>query len=327
MASPKTMIQTVHLAQQYIDAPAVVDDAKSMQQPDGQSTVTVWYHAEGGAAKAGFREAPVEGTVLGALVVQALLRDPATRAGALLLVNGGQGNFSFTITRPMYAGDRIRVDASADASFRTASVSLVRPAPVQRRVGSPHQKKDWLCVRSAFGFDPAVLLLPEPRPGDFPRTPLPDYGRRHPCAAASLWAGRRLGSLAFTADRAFHRRLIAEDYAAADLLDVFADDGGVHPSLFLEYANKFVRFNFNVEASMGWLHLGSRVQFFGAASVGEPLVMHGRVKRAFRDYLGGDAAVFDLAVCSERRRGVCICRIENFQLLDLHHPEKFASQL
>ena len=102
--------------------------------------------------------------------------------------------------------------------------------------------------------------------------------------------------------------------------------GGGHPSLFLEYANKFVRFNFNVEASMGWLHLGSRVQFYAAATIGEPLVMHGRVKRAFRDYLGGDAAVFDLAVWSERR-GVAVVRIENFQLISLHHPEKFASQL
>jgi hypothetical protein len=105
---------------------------------------------------------------------------------------------------------------------------------------------------------------PPPRADDIPIAPLPDHATRPDAAPESLVEGQLLGTYEVVhnaEDNANYVRDVRES------LELYTGQGIVHPGLILRLGNRALSMNVRLGP---WIHVGSEIQNFGVARVGEP---------------------------------------------------------
>ncbi|MBT5194067.1 MAG: hypothetical protein HOM07_17095, partial [Rhodospirillaceae bacterium] len=118
-----------------------------------------------------------------------------------------------------------------------------------------------LCAQGTARLPQAAATTPDL--ADFPIASLP--GERPPASAAALPKGALLGT---------YEMPITADFAAQYLLDVreslaiYADQGLVHPGVISRFGNRALAENVVLGP---WIHVGSDIQNFATAKVGETL--------------------------------------------------------
>lgn len=114
-----------------------------------------------------------------------------------------------------------------------------------------------------------------PPADDIPTAPLPDYATQPDAAPETLVVGQLMGT--------FEAVYSAEDNAnylrdVRESLDLFTNEGIVHPGLILRMANRALSMNVRLGP---WIHVGSENQNYGAARVASKRVTR-PVARGFR---------------------------------------------
>ena len=191
-----------------------------------------------------------------------------------------RGAASVRFTKPLFEGDEAVVGGPSDAGAEgaTASVSV--------RTGSGGE-----CSTATATLPMGRASAPDP--AGYVAAPLP--GERPPALAANLSVGRVMGSPV--------NRYDAD--AAAAWLDKVDDDlalyrgpkGYVHPAFYLDQANKALSQNVRLGP---WIHVGSVIQHFSPARVGETLATRGRVRSLF-EKKGREFVELDLLVSAGER--------------------------
>lgn len=108
-------------------------------------------------------------------------------------------------------------------------------------------------------------------PADFAIAVPPDLGARPPASAESLPKGKVLGIRAFDLTAELHREYLAN---VRERLPLYAAEGLAHPGQLLRLCNSALRENV---ALPPWIHVGSKVQSYAVARVGDRLDARARV--------------------------------------------------
>ena len=128
-----------------------------------------------------------------------------------------------------------------------------------------------LCATGHAGLPPPV---PPPALDGFPRTDV--RPSRPPASRESLAEGTWLGITPFAVTAAYAAKYL-QDLREANTL--YAKEGLVHPGIILRACNWAVSHNVVLGP---WIHVGSRVQNFAAARVGETLTARARIGRNYQ---------------------------------------------
>lgn len=127
-----------------------------------------------------------------------------------------------------------------------------------------------LCATGEAGLPPPVS---PPALDGFPATPV--RPSRPPASQETLAEGTWLGIAPF---------LVSAEYSAKYLLDLreanplYAEEGLVHPGIILRACNWAVSHNVVLGP---WIHVGSKIQNFAAARVGDTLSVRARIERNY----------------------------------------------
>jgi len=111
--------------------------------------------------------------------------------------------------------------------------------------------------------------IPPPSIHEIERAPLPD--QRPPASTESLAAGRTLGTYESVYAAATAPTYLAE---VREVLPVYAEEGIAHPGYILRLGNRALTENVVLGP---WIHVGSTVQHFGLAHLGDRLFTRARV--------------------------------------------------
>lgn len=203
-------------------------------------------HDDAVARRFGFRG----GLVPGVDVYGYMTHLPVMRWGRAWLEHG---HAECRFLKPVYDGDIAAVSAEETAQ----SLDL--------RVDSHGE----LCAAGRAALPNAPLPAPE----DFAAAPLPPAPppTRPPADELTLASGTWL---------AMNPLRVTAEYAAENLRDlresapIYAAEGLVHPAIVLRTGNWVLKDNVTLGP---WMHVGSRVQHYAAARVGDELSAHARV--------------------------------------------------
>ena len=190
------------------------------------------------------------GLVPGVDVYAYMMHLPVARWGRAFLE---QGAAECRFTRPVYDGETAEVSGSETAG----SIAIeVRCRDASCATGSAHL--------------PAQPAAP-PAIEDFPAKTVPKAEERPVASPATLAVGAVLCSLPLQASEAFAAQYL-RDVRETD--ELYSREGLVHPGAVLRTCNHALLQSVRLGP---WIHVGSRVQNFGVARVGETLAARARV--------------------------------------------------
>jgi len=203
-------------------------------------------HDDAVARRFGFTGALVPGVDVYAYMMHL----PVARWGRAFLE---RGEAECRFTSPVYDGQMVEVSGREDGDGIAIEVASGGKS----------------CAAGVARMPAAAPAAPEL--AGFPRASLPEPERRPPADAKSLAAGAALGTAELEASREFvegYLRAVRETDA------LYAREGLVHPGTVLRMCN----FGLLRNVKLGpWIHVGSKVQNFGAARAGETLAARPRV--------------------------------------------------
>ena len=191
-----------------------------------------------------------------------------------------RGTVSVRFTKPLFDGDEAVIAGIAERSGPGATATVT--------------------ARNGSGADCSVATaaLP-PAPGGAPdatmyrAAPLP--AERPPALAANLAVGTVMGS---PVNRYDEERAAEWLGKVTDGLPLYRGrDAFVHPAFYLDQANKALSLNVRLGP---WIHVGSVIQHFSAARLGETLATRGRVRSVF-EKKGREFVELDLLISADDR--------------------------
>ncbi len=157
-----------------------------------------------------------------------------------------RGTAECRLMKPVYDGETAIVTAAET------------PAGLDLRVESRGE----LCVTGLA----ALPAAPAPAPAGFAEAPRPPAERdRPPADETTLAVGTRLAALPLRITREFADQYLRDVRETSAL---YAAQGLVHPGTILHFGNWVLRHNVVLGP---WMHVGSRVEHFAAAHVGDEL--------------------------------------------------------
>jgi acyl dehydratase len=221
-------------------------------------------HSDEGAAEYGYPGALVPGVAM-----YAYLTRPVIASLGLAWIE--RGAMSVKLLKPVYHGDRLRVEETA------GELQLSNDAGMICAVGTA-----------------SMPALPVLQAADYPRADLP--GRLRPATIAGISIGDLFGSLEFTMDldgdvAPFHRDILVRE----PLFDAIP-----HPAYWIASANDVVMQN--VALGM-WIHTASEARHFAVARAGEPISIRSRVVDAF-EKRGHELLTLDIGIFGESERPI-----------------------
>ena len=231
-------------------------------------------HDDSVAARFGF----TGGLVPGVDVYAYMTHQPVAKWGRAWLEHG---SIECRFGKPVYGGELAEIDATEIAGGIGLSVT---------------SKGDSCAMGSA------ALLPAEPVPdlADWTLATVPD--QRPPASEASLPVGAWLASRTIACTPEFVRQYLADVRETALL---YADENLVHPGTVLRLCN----YALSSSVVLGpWIHVGSKVQNFAAARVGDDLVARAKVI-SNHVHKGHKFVVLDAVVVANNR--TVIARVEH----------------
>jgi hypothetical protein len=203
-------------------------------------------HDDAVARRFGFSGALVPGVDVYAYMMHL----PVARWGRAFLE---QGAAECRFTRPVYDGETAEVSGSEAAGSIAIEVRC----------------RDASCATGSARL-PAQAAAP-PSVDGFPAQAVPASEERPAASPATLAVGAILCSLPLQASEAFAAQYL-RDVRETD--ELYAREGLVHPGAVLRTCNHALLQNVRLGP---WIHVGSRIQNFGAARVDETLAARARV--------------------------------------------------
>jgi acyl dehydratase len=226
-------------------------------------------HDDAVARQFGFRG----GLVPGVDVYAYMTHLPVLRWGRAWLE---RGTAECRLLKPVYDGDTAVVSATESG------------AELDLRIESHGE----ICVtgRAATVSEPAAL------PGDFSDAPKPP-AERPPASEATLAVGNRFAIIPFRVTDEY-----AEEYlrTVRETEPLYAREGLVHPGTILHIGNWALRHHVVLGP---WMHVGSTVQHFAAAHIGDELSAHAVVTANY-DRKGHRFVELDVLVFANHRTAV-----------------------
>jgi hypothetical protein len=191
-----------------------------------------------------------------------------------------RGTASVRFTKPVLDGDETLVAGAAERTGQGAS------ATVTVRTGSGGD-----CSTATATLPEARATAPDPAP--YVGAPLP--AERPPAIAANLPLGMVMGS---PVNRYDEERAAEWLGKVGDGLSLYRGrDALVHPAFYLDQANKALSLNVRLGP---WIHVGSVIQHFSTARLGETLATRGRVRSLF-EKKGKEFVELDLLITADDR--------------------------
>lgn len=221
-------------------------------------------HSDDGAAEYGYPGALVPGVAMYAYLTRPIIAS----LGSDWIERGAM---SLKLLKPVYHGDRLRVEETA------GELQLINESGTICAVGTASM--------------PAPPVL---QAADYPRADLPRTLR--PATINGISMGELFGSLEFMLDMdgdvaPFHRDILVRE----SLFDTIP-----HPAYWIARANEVVMQN--VALGM-WIHTASQAQHYAIARAGEPISIRSRVIDAF-EKRGHELLVLDIGIFGESARPI-----------------------
>ena len=129
-----------------------------------------------------------------------------------------------------------------------------------------------LCATGRAGLGPAQT---PPAADEIPTSALPDHDSRPDAAPEHLVEGQIMGTHEITYSAEENAQYVAD---VRESLGLYVEDGIVHPGLILRLCNKALSLNVRLGP---WIHVGSAVQNFAPAKVGDRLAAPARVIKEY----------------------------------------------
>jgi hypothetical protein len=190
-----------------------------------------------------------------------------------------RGAATVRFTRPVLDGEETLVTGASERAGQGATATLTV------RTGSGD-------CSTATAALPAERVAP-PDAATYASAPLP--AERPPALAANLSVGRVMGS---PEDRYDEERAAEWLGKVGDALPLYRGrDAFVHPAFYLDQANKALSLNVRLGP---WIHVGSVIQHYSAARLGETLATRGRVRSLF-EKKGKEFVELDLLITADGR--------------------------
>jgi hypothetical protein len=232
------------------------------------------------------------GLVPGVEVYAYMTHLPVARWGSAWLE---RGIADCRLLKPVYDGDRVSVTANEVAGGLDLRV----------------ESRGELCATGRAELPAA----PPPVPTVFVEAPLPPEppASRPPADAATLAIGRWL---------AIHPFRVGRDEAAQYLRDIreslplYAERGLVHPGTLLHIGNWALRHNVTLGP---WMHVGSRIEHFAAARLGDELSARALVTGNW-EHKGHAFVALDVLVYAE-----CTTAIARIAHTAIYRPRQLAA--
>jgi len=117
--------------------------------------------------------------------------------------------------------------------------------------------------------------LTPPATDEIPTAILPDHSSRPNAAPEHLVEGQIMGTHTITHSAKENAQYVQD---VSETLDLYVKEGIVHPGLILRLCNKALSFNVRLGP---WIHVGSAVQNFAPATVGEQIAAPARVLKEY----------------------------------------------
>ena len=124
------------------------------------------------------------------------------------------------------------------------------------------ESEDILC---ATGHASLGAAQEPPAADEIPTAPLPNHDRRPDAAPEHLVAGQIMGTHRISHSAEENAQYVAN---VRESLKLYVKEGIIHPGLILRMCNKALSLNVRLGP---WIHVGSAVQNFAAAKVGDKL--------------------------------------------------------
>lgn len=151
-----------------------------------------------------------------------------------------------------------------------------------------------LCATGQATMAPAKAA---PAANDIPTAALPDHESRPDAAPESLVEGQIMGTFEVThsaEDNANYVRDVREPLA------LYAAEGIIHPGLILRLGNRALSMNVRLGP---WIHVGSRIQNYAPAKVGDRLAAPARVIKEY-EHKGHRFVELDVLITADGERSL-----------------------
>ena len=149
----------------------------------------------------------------------------------------------------------------------TATVSAKPVAGDDNAMTITVENAGQLCATGTARLHDTAPAVPDL--ADFPTTPLP--GSRPPASPKSLPMGGMLGTYELCLDEKLMSGYLAD---VRETLPLYSDAGLIHPGMISRFGNRALAGSVVLGP---WIHVGSDIQFFSPAKVGETVSTRARV--------------------------------------------------
>ncbi len=129
-----------------------------------------------------------------------------------------------------------------------------------------------LCATGQAALNAAMMPPPA---DDIPTAPLPDHETRPDAAPEALVEGQLMGTFEVTYSAEENANYVRD---VRETLELYTVQGILHPGLLLRLANRALSMNVRLGP---WIHVGSEVQNYAAARVGDRLAAPARVIKEY----------------------------------------------